>query len=35
MWDITAWACAGQPLAVFWGAGFYPEEGGGAPLDYQ
>jgi FkbM family methyltransferase len=35
MWDITAWASDGQPLALFWGPGFYPEEGGRAPLDYQ
>jgi FkbM family methyltransferase len=35
LWDVTAWACSGQPLALFWGAGFHPEEGGGAPLDYQ
>jgi len=35
MWDITAWATDGQPLALFWGAGFYPEEGDRASLDRQ
>jgi hypothetical protein len=35
MWDITAWARDGQPLALFWGAGFYPLEGSATPIDYQ
>jgi Methyltransferase domain len=35
MWDITAWARDGQPLALFWGAGFYPLEGADVPLDCQ
>jgi hypothetical protein len=35
MWDITAWAGDGPPLAFFWGAGFYPREGAATPDDYQ
>jgi len=35
MWDVTAWASVGHPLAIFWGTGFYPREGDGAPPDYQ
>lgn len=35
MWDITAWAGDGPPLAFFWGAGFYPREGAATPHDYQ
>lgn len=27
MWEVTARACGGEELAVFWGAGFHPSEG--------
>ncbi len=35
MWDITAWACDAEPLALFWGPGFYPGEGLEPNVDYQ